>query len=77
MVWLRERYSTLDLEIYEIRKELEKLQENSSSQQRKVTVSEIKEVAEGQRIENKNGAINAVTSQEEEKIQEGQSHDDE
>lgn len=46
-------------------------------QQREVSVSEIKEVAEGQRIESKNGAINAVTSPEEEKIVEGQSHNDE
>ncbi len=44
---------------------------------RTVDVSEIKEVAEGERIESKNGAINAVTSPEEEKNKEGQSHNDE
>ena len=44
---------------------------------REVSISEIKEVAEGQRIESKNGAINAVTSPKQEKFQEGQSHDDE
>jgi len=44
---------------------------------REVSISEIGEVARGETITSKNGAINAVTSQEEEKIQEGQSHDDE
>ena len=44
---------------------------------RTVDVSEIKEVAEGERIESKNGAINAITSPEEEKNKEGQSHNDE
>ena len=45
--------------------------------EREVSVSEIKEVAEGQTIASKNGAINAVTSPEEKKIVEGQSHNDE
>ena len=44
---------------------------------REISLGELREVAEGQRLEDKNGAINAVTSPEEEKTQEGQTHDDE
>lgn len=44
---------------------------------REVSTKEVREVAEGERIESKNGAINAVTIPEEEKNKEGQSHNDE
>ena len=44
---------------------------------REIKADEVKEVAEGQRIGIKNGAVNAVTCSEEEQIQEGQDHNDE
>ena len=44
---------------------------------REVKVNEVKEVAEGEKRESKNRAINAVTSSGEEKNKEGQSHNDE
>lgn len=45
--------------------------------ERKVSISEVGEVAKGETRTSKNGAINAVTSPEEEKNKEGQSHNDE
>lgn len=56
--------------------EIHKEEKGNQSQERKVSVSEIKEVAEGQTIGSKNEATNAVTSPTEEKIQAGQSHDE-
>ena len=42
-----------------------------------MTVEEIEEVAFGERQGSRDGAINGVTNPEEEKTQEGQTHDDE
>lgn len=60
----------------ELTDELERIIEEIDDA-REVTVYEIEEVAFGERKGIRDGAINEVTNQEEEKIQEGQTHDDE
>lgn len=63
-------------ELEDTKEENRRLAEFHKSE-RTVSVSEVGDVARGETVTSKNGAINAVTSPEEEKIVEGQSHNDE
>lgn len=71
------REALYEIEGYIYMQEQEYGESNMTEKKRKVTVHEIEEVAFGERKGIRDGAINEVTNQEEEKIQEGQTHDDE